>query len=114
MATNIRSNVLCKGIQLPAIENADTDNNVKIAQLAVDTVIFTRDETCLKYLFSEIDLFCKISGLKLNKTKSKGVWIGSKKNNQSTPLIIAWTKDLVKFLGVYVGYDKHTCKKKLG
>ena len=111
MAINIRNNNLCKGIELPKIDD-DNDYTVKITQLADDTVIFTQDETSLKYFFSEIELFCEMSGLKLNKEKTIGVWIGSNKNNVATPYNITWTKEPVKFLGIFVGYDKQTCNKK--
>ncbi|XP_071941021.1 acid-sensing ion channel 5-like [Antedon mediterranea] len=110
MATNIRKNPLCKGIELPKVENED--HIVKIAQLADDTVIFTKDEISLNHFLYEIEMFCSISGLRLNKSKSKGIWIGANKNKQTSPFNIKWTKEPVKFLGIYVGYDKHTCVKR--
>ena len=40
------------------------------------------------------------------------MWIGSNKNNISNPFNIVWTTEPVKFLGIYVGYNKRICEEK--
>ena len=69
MACNIRNNPMCKGIALPSLN--EVQNTVKIAQLADDTVIFANDENSISSFIKEIELFCEVSGLKLNKKKNK-------------------------------------------
>ena len=57
----------------------------------------------LKETIAEIDTFSKISGLKLNKKKSLGMWVGSYKNKQYGSEEISWIKndENIKMLGVF-------------
>ena len=57
-------------------------------------------------LFRSLDDFEKISGLAVNPTKTKGMWIGSLRENKSTPFGIKWTNKPVQALGVYYSYDQ--------
>ena len=63
-------------------------------------------------LFELLDLFKDISGLKINSTKTEGMWIGSSKENRTKPLGIKWSKDPIKALGVYFTYDLKLLKEK--
>ena len=49
-----------------------------------------------------INKFAEISGLKLNKKKTKAIWIGSKKKNKNRPLPIDITNEPTKTLGIYI------------
>ena len=42
-------------------------------------------------LFRSLDDFEKISGLAVNLTKAEAMWIGSLRENKSTPFGIKWT-----------------------
>ena len=44
-----------------------------------------------------------MSGSKVNYEKTKGMYIGSAKNNKPKFTKIVWTKDNVKTLGIYYG-----------
>jgi len=57
-------------------------------------------------LFRSLDDFEKISGLAVNPTKTEGMWIGSLRENKSTPFGIKWTNKPIQALGVYYFYDQ--------
>ena len=46
------------------------------------------------YLFivAVLDVFKDISGLKINSTKTEGIWIGASKENKAKPLGTKWTR----------------------
>ena len=47
----------------------------------------------------------KLPGSKVNYEKTKGMYIGSAKNNRPKFTKIVWTKDNVKTLGIHHGYN---------
>ena len=49
--------------------------------------------------------FNAISGLKLNKKKTKAMWIGSAKDNKTKPIGFESYHGPVKSLGVNLSYD---------
>ena len=63
----------------------------------------TKKGADLNAALKEIDTFSKISGLKLNKKKSVGLWIGTSKNNLEGEDNISWAKveNKKKTFGVY-------------
>jgi hypothetical protein len=77
--------ILCVEILSIAILQNDsirglTINNheFKILQYADDTTAVLKDEQSVKAFLKEIDEFSKISGLKLNTTKTEAIWFGAK------------------------------------
>ena len=52
-------------------------NQVKISQYADDTVIILRDWSTFTHVKKWIHFFCQASGMKLNKNKTEGMWLGS-------------------------------------
>ena len=74
LAHKIRQNPNCRGIQLP------NDQEVKISQFADDTTIITSNVDFLKLHLQVIDWFGTVSGLKLNKKKTKAMWLGTMKH----------------------------------
>ena len=54
-----------------------------------------------------INKFAEISGLKLNKKKTKAIWIGSQKKNKTKPLAIDITNEPTKTLGIYISYNRN-------
>jgi hypothetical protein len=56
----------------------------------------------LSKLFS---IYEKASGSTVNYEKTKGMYIGSAKNNRPKFTKIVWTKDNVKTLGIHHGYN---------
>ena len=51
--------------------------------------------------------FAEISGLKLNKKKTKAIWIVSQKKNKNRPLAIDITNEPTKTLGIYISYNRN-------
>ena len=49
------------------------------------------------------EIFEKASGSKVNREKTKGMWLGKFKNRTDEPIDIKWVKH-TKSLGVYFGY----------
>ena len=52
-----------------------------------------------------------MSGLKLNRNKTEGLWLGKLKHTKDKYENINWATDTVKCLGIYFGYDKLKCNK---
>lgn len=103
LALKIRQDSNCKGISLP------DQQEVKISQFADDTTIITENATSLKPYLHILDSFGTISGLKLNKKKTKAMWIGSKKDSSQKILDFKATKEPIKILGVHLSYNTNKC-----
>ena len=57
-------------------------------------------------MFQIMRHFERISGLKLNESKTQGLWLGKNRLYTSTPLEIEWLTTPVRGLGVYFTCDK--------
>ena len=101
MAIRIRESDNIKGINL--LSNGEVTPQAKILQYCDDTTLILNSLDDLVCAINAIDSFYLISGLKLNKEKSMGIWIGGSRNKENFPTIISWkTKnDYLKILGVY-------------
>ena len=71
LSLKIRQEPNWKGISLPNLQEA------KISQFADDTSLISKDTNSLKFSLQIIGSFDSISGLRLNKKKTKAMWIGS-------------------------------------
>ena len=85
---------------------------IKISQFADDTTIITKNVESLKPYLQILDCFGIISGLKLNKKKTKVMWIGSMKDSNLKVLDFKTTKEPIKVLGVHLSYNKSKCTEK--
>ena len=56
--------------------------------------------------------FRETSGLEINTSKTEGMWLGSCKDNTSTPFDITWPSEPIYTLGIYFSYDEVTAFKK--
>ena len=101
LAQKIRQSSKSKGIKLP------NNVEVKLSQFADDTTLICKDIESLKENITIINKFAAISGLKLNKKKTKAIWIGSQKNNKTKPLAIDITNEPTKTLGIYISYNRN-------
>ena len=99
LAISVRENVEIKGI---VIEQQET----KLLQYADDTTAVLADIESAHILFQLLENFKNISGLKVNSSKTEGMWLGSLKGNEMKPLRIKWPSDPIKALGVFFSYDK--------
>ena len=53
--------------------------------------------------FETYDLYEKASGSKLNRVKSKGLWLGSWRGRLDPPVDLDWSSLKLKVLGVFIG-----------
>ena len=53
-----------------------------------------------------VDSFGMLAGLKLNRKKTKAIWLGKWENCKSNPLQLKWLHNPAKILGIYVSYDE--------
>jgi hypothetical protein len=108
MAIMIRQNKEIKGIVIGKNEN-------KISQYADDTELTLEgDEHSFIQAIDTIQLFGKVSGLKLNTDKSCAVWLGSKKNSKTVympHLHMEWNPLKFKILGIWFTNDLLDCVK---
>ena len=100
LAIAVRENEEIKGNE---IEQEET----KLLQYADDTTAVLSDIKSAHKLFQLLNKFQKLSGLKVNSSKTEGMWIGSLKENVMKPLGIKWPQEPIKALGVFFLYDKN-------
>ena len=103
LAAKIRQDSNCNGISLP------DDQKVKISQLADDTTIITENVESLKSHLQILDRFGIASGLKLNKNKTKAMWMGSMKGSRLKVLDLKTIKEPIKVLGINLSYNSNKC-----
>ena len=84
-ALKIRQNQLCQGIELPNGQNAKISLSLK-------------DTMSLRNAMNIVNSFGVLSGLQLNKKKTKAMWIGSSNKNKTEPLEFKCPKDPSNFL----------------
>ena len=101
LAQKIRQSRTSKGLKLP------NNVEVKLSQFADDTTLICKDIESLKENIMIINMFSEISGLKLNKKKTKAIWIGSQKKNKTKPIAIDITNEPTKTLGIYISYNRN-------
>ena len=89
--------VLCAAILANAIRNDNTikgikthDKEFKLSQYADDTTAFVSDTKSAINLFKLLSNFQGCSGLEINKSKTKGMWLGASRKNRAKPLGFAW------------------------
>ena len=94
----IRRDKLIYGIKI-------LDKECKVSQYADDTtLILDGTKPSIERSFLLLDIFAKLSGLKVNYEKTEALWIGSFKNRTdklATKQNIKWTFRKVKSLGVW-------------
>ena len=104
MAIHIRTNNNIEGINISKTNimegNKNQDLSIKITQLADDTTLFLKDTGSLREVLNFMDYLTLSTGLKLNKSKSEAMWIGSEAGNKTKPLGLRWPVSSIKCLGV--------------
>ena len=68
-------------------------------------MIYPDDEESLKVFSDVLKSYDKVSGLKINISKSECMWIGASCNCKREVLGLKWPKRPIKCLGVYLTYD---------
>ena len=77
-----------------------------MSQYADDTNLFCADLASVEKTLEIVDNFGSLSGLKLNRKKTKAIWLGKWKNNKNNALQLKWLRNPVKILGIHVSYDE--------
>ena len=108
MANRLRYNNNIKGIEIKL--NGKT-HNLKISQLADDTTLFLKSKEEINIALNIIEIFGSFSGLKLNKNKTEGIWIGKLKHCKDKIDNINFRDKPVKVLGLYFGIISKECDK---
>ena len=98
LALKIRQNPDCGSLLLP------NNQDVKISQFANDT---TNSTDYLKSHLQMIEWFGTVSGLKLNKKKTKAMWLGTMKHSSSKILEFKSIKDPIKVLDAFLSYNQN-------
>ena len=75
------------------------DTVVKVIQYADDTTCILKNEVSVENLFNLVNIFTKVSGLKLNVNKSQAMWLGSKRFSKEKLFNIDWPEEPIKALG---------------
>ena len=93
----IQSNTMIKGIKI-------VQEEIKISQFADDTTIFMDgSESSLQQILNILEVFGSLSGLKMNMSKTKMVWIGKKKYSMEKLRCansLNWGTNLFTLLGI--------------
>ena len=101
LSTYIRQNNNIKGFRY-GMENLQPLEH-KIVQYADDNCVGVSSMTSLKELFVTLNKFEKATNARVNKNKTKALWVGKWIGRLDKPLNLSWTSDHVKFLGIYIG-----------
>ena len=108
LAERLRINKDIKGIKV----NNDT---ILVSQYADDTsLILDGSKKSLEKSIHELNIFAKISGLKINTNKTQVVWIGSKKYSDDKflpELDLQWGSNTFTVLGIDFSVDLHQIPK---
>ena len=100
-SAKIQQNPDCGSLLLP------NNQDVKISQFADDTTIITNSTDSLKSHLQMIEWFGTVSGLKLNKKKTKAMRLGTMKHSSSKILDFKSIKDPIKVLGAFLLYNQN-------
>ena len=107
MAIKIRENKNIKGLE---IKLESSTNTLKICQLADDTTLFLHSKQDITAALNLIERFGNFSGLKLNRTKTEGIWLGKLKHCKEKYENINWSDKPIKSLGIYFGHNRLECQ----
>ena len=89
MANKIRQDLHVKGIEVLGKE-------LKLSQYADDTNLLCADLASVEKALEIINNFGMLAGLKLNRKKTKALWLGKLKNNKGNPLQLKWLHTQLK------------------
>ena len=88
------------------------DKEHRIIQYADDTTVCVSDFQSIREIVKIFDKFGTCSGLKLNYSKTKGIWLGNLKDfGMRVHTDIVFTGKPVKCLGIYIGHKTEKCEE---
>ena len=86
LAMIIRCNTRTSGFALPGVPPLSP-----ISQYADDTSLIMPSDDSIKAALETPDLYEKVSGFKLNRAKSKGLWLASWRDRLDPPVDLDWS-----------------------
>ena len=98
LAIAIRGNKAIRGIIFK-------NEEIKLIQFADDLTCSLADINSGQIVFEIFKSFELVSGLRLNKLKTQGMWLGNKKYCTTKPFDISWPEGVIRILGIYVGHN---------
>ena len=104
LAQKIRDSKDIQGIRIG-------NNMIKLTQYVDDLTVFVSDINSANEVFSILETFFKASGLKVNRDKTEGMWLGKDFQCEDTPLNIKWPKEPIKILGIFLSYNENDAEK---
>lgn len=88
---NIQENKKIKGIQV-------LEKKIKISVFADDTTLYIGDNRSFPYLQNQLQDFGQFLGVKYNRNKCFGMWLGVNIDNTEKPMGFKWNSDQIKIL----------------
>ena len=100
LACKIRQDKTIKGITV-------FQKELKLSQFADDTTLLCNDCNSVNRAITVLNSFGNLSGLRLNPSKTKALWLGSLTNRKDEPFNSKWPKEpALRVLGTYISYDE--------
>ena len=93
LACQIRRNPDIEGVKVAGTEK-------KVGGFADDMQCFVSSVVSLGHLLSEIRLYERASGSRLNESKTEGLWLGRWRGRADRPYGFTWKSTRLKVLGV--------------
>ena len=84
---------------------------LKLSQFADDTTLLCNDCNSVNRAITVLNSFANLSGLRLNPSKTKALWLGSLRNRKDEPFNFKWPKEPLRVLGTYISYDEKQNEK---
>ena len=78
----------------------------KIGQFADDTTLFCRDTNTVQTANVVLNDFSDLSGLRLNPSKTKAMWLGPWRYCKEKPFEFKWPREPIRALGIFISYDE--------
>ena len=98
LAASIRPNPRISALALPGLPPLSP-----ISQYADDTTLILTSDDAIRASFDVYSCFESASGSKLNRSKSKGLWLGGWSGRSDPPVVLDWNSVKIKALGVFFG-----------
>ena len=98
LACKIRQDKEIQGIKIFRKE-------LKISQFADDTILLNNNRNSVGRALNVLDNFGNLSGLRLNSSKTKALWLGPWRHCKETPFGFQWPEKPERILASYVSYD---------
>ena len=105
LSINIRKNENIKGIIYESQEHKDS-------MYADDMSVVVTTENSIYCLFELLNKYEAATNSKINKDKTKALWLGSWRERIDKPLNLKWTNQEVENLIFYIGNDRKNASQK--